>query len=408
MSERKLTEEEQMLRDLGVEIDTQTKAAEYTPKEERIISGFEDIVRFYEKEGRLPRNAHGNDIFESLYAIRLERLRELEGAKELLAPFDKHNLLSEEAPANDAEHMSEDEMLAMLGVLPDENSITTLKHVPDYETRKTIEDKAVRTPCKDFGEFESLFEAVKVGLNDKTWMTRIFEDDFAVYVGDFFILNGQMVYVAEMGEMFESSDGKMNSRLRVIYDNATESDILMLSLQRALYKDNAGRRLVKVPVDDGSLFTGIPINHASPDYQTTMGEDDIVSGTIYVLQSLSNEPTIAKHRELIHKIGVTGGRVRTRIANAANDPTYLLADVKVVAEYDLANINRTKLEHLIHRVLAPAQLDIEIKDRFGKPVHPQEWFLVPLSVVDELVKRIIDGTAIFVTYDPEKGQLVEG
>ena len=73
-------------------------------------------------------------------------------------------------------------------------------------------------------------------------------------------------------------------------------------------------------------------------------DDDILSGTIYVLRSLSDQPFIVEHRELIHKIGVTGGKVETRIANAAHDATYLLANVEVVASYKLASVNRTKLE----------------------------------------------------------------
>jgi hypothetical protein len=54
---------------------------------------------------------------------------------------------------------------------------------------------------------------------------------------------------------------------------------------------------------------------------------------------------------VIHKIGVTGGKVEKRIANAKVDPTYLLADVKVVATYPLYGIDRNKLEKLIHRFL---------------------------------------------------------
>ena len=64
-------------------------------------------------------------------------------------------------------------------------------------------------------------------------------------------------------------------------------------------------------------------------------------------------------------------------------PTFLLADVEVVATYELFNINRTKLENIIHRVFGRAQLEIEIVDRFGNPFMPREWFLVPLFVIDE-------------------------
>ncbi|MDX2144298.1 MAG: GIY-YIG nuclease family protein, partial [Rhodospirillaceae bacterium] len=119
----------------------------------------------------------------------------------------------------------------------------------------------------------------------------------------------------------------------------------------------------------------------------------------YVLRSKSDHPKINSNRDILHKIGVTGGDIRTRIANAKLDPTFLMAEVEVVATYELYNINRTKLENLIHRFFEHARLDIEIKDRFGQPVIPREWFLVPRFVVDEVVERIKDGTIANYRYD---------
>lgn len=133
--------------------------------------------------------------------------------------------------------------------------------------------------------------------------------------------------------------------------------------------------------------------------------DDIESGTIYVLRSQSNHPFVSEHRELIHKIGVTGGKVETRIAGAAKDATYLLADVDIVATYKLHNLNRTKLEAIFHRVFGAAQIDITIDDRFGNPVKPREWFLVPLSVIDEAVQRIQNGSIVDVVYDLKSARL---
>jgi hypothetical protein len=93
------------------------------------------------------------------------------------------------------------------------------------------------------------------------------------------------------------------------------------------------------------------------------------------------------------------------VSLARLQPTFLMADVEIVATYKLYNISRTKLENLIHRVFEPARLDIEIKDRFGQPVIPREWFLVPLFVVDEAVDRIKDGTITGYRYDPKTASL---
>lgn len=136
-------------------------------------------------------------------------------------------------------------------------------------------------------------------------------------------------------------------------------------------------------------------------------DSDRPSGTVYVLRSLSDHPEIASRRDLIHKIGVTGGSVPRRIANASADPTYLLADVKLVTTYKLYNIDRVKLEKLLHRVLEPARLVISLPDRFGKAVSPREWFLVPLFVIDEVIDRIRDGSITAYVYDPGKGALVK-
>ena len=81
-----------------------------------------------------------------------------------------------------------------------------------------------------------------------------------------------------------------------------------------------------------------------------------------------------------------------------------MADVEIVAEYKLYNIDRGKLENLIHRIFAPARLDIEIEDRFGNPVVPREWFLVPLGAINDAVK---DGAIAAYVYDVNRAALIK-
>lgn len=195
-----------------------------------------------------------------------------------------------------------------------------------------------------------------------------------------------------MGETIKMATGHQDARLRVVYSNGTESNLLLRSLQKALWKDETGRRLSDP--DMGPLFG----SEAEPD--------DIESGTIYVLRSKSNHPFVAQHRELIHKIGVTGGKVETRIAGADKEATYLLANVEVVATYKLHNLNRVKLESIFHRLFGAAQIDLTIEDRFGNSVKPREWFMVPLAVIDDAVQRIVDGSITRVVYDPNQARLV--
>ena len=395
-------DDDELLDALGVEV-APLKASSRTPREERIIAGFEDILRFHQAHERAPLHGEGHDIFERLYAVRLDQLRKLPEAQALLAPLDGPGLMSGAASvATDVDALDEDALLAELGIgaeagdgSTERNDITVLRHVRSSADKRATEEIATRTPCADFDRFKPLFEDAGAGLKAGTWMTKPFVKNASIALGDFFITGGQIAYVAEVYEGAKTQDGRDNPRLRVIFDNHTEGNLLLRSLSRSLYPDGnttVGRRLIRK--DDGPLFGSA----AEPD--------DIETGTIYVLRSLSNHPFIAEHRELIHKIGVTGGKVETRIAGAEKDATYLLADVEVVATYRLHNLNRIRLENIFHRLLGAAQLDLTIEDRFGHPVTPREWFLVPLPVIDEAVERIRDGSITDVVYDPMTARLV--
>lgn len=392
-------DDDALLAELGVEVETKKEAAR-TPREERIIAGFEEIQRFVAEHGRAPQHGEDRDIFERLYAVRLDRLRAQPDCCALLEPLDDQGLLAnvEPALAGAPDEISDDELLAQLGVdaaAPDD--ITELRHVRSAADKRAAEEIANRERCDDFDRFRPLFDAVQADIDTGARITQPIRRDAGflktdIRAGEFFILGGQIAYVAEVGEPFKAPNGESDARLRVIYSNGTESNLLLRSLQRALYKDDTSRR-----VSEPS---------AGPLFASESESDDLASGTIYVLRSKSDNPIVAANREVLHKIGVTGGDVARRIANAKLDPTFLMADVEIVATYTLYNINRVKLENLIHRIFAPAQLDVEIKDRFGRPVIPQEWFLVPLFVIDEAVERIRDRTITQYTYDPKHARLV--
>jgi len=387
--------DEELLDALGVNIEAERKSS-CTPREERIIAGFEEIQKFSDEHGRPPLHGENRDIFERLYAVRLDRLRALPDCRELLAGMDRQGLLAAAAVTQGdvAEEGDDDALLAELGVAssaPD--GITALKHVKSRAEVRAAEEIGSRTACKDFDKFKPLFIQVQKELDADIRRTRPFEKMDEIKLGEFFIVGGQKAYVAEVGEEFVTEYDRRDSRLRVIYDNGTESDVLLRSLQRALHRDSAGRRITNPSA--GPLFAG------------EANEQDRESGTIYVLRSRSDHPAIAANRDLIHKIGVTGGELEARLAIAKLDPTYLLAEVDIIATYELFNINRSKLEKLIHRFFSPARLDLQIEDRFGNPVRPREWYLVPLQAIDEAVAKIRDGSITGFEYDPATASVVE-
>lgn len=372
---------------------TSDKKTGRTPREERIVAGFEDIQRFVEQHGRAPQHGDEKDIFERLYALRLDRLRDQEECRVLLQPIDNQGLLNtlELRELQGSYIMTDDELFAELAGEGDAADIHDLRHVRSNAEKREAEEIAQRERCEDFESFQPLFERVQRELQSGIRVTRPFMRDTTVEAGQWFILSGQTAYVAEEGEDFDSPQGKKDARLRVIFSNGTQSTMLRLSLIRALYKDDAGRRITDA--DAGPLFG------------EAVEADDIESGTIYVLRSHSTHPFVAEHRALIHKIGVTGGKVNTRVAGADKDATYLLAEVEVVATYKLHNINRTRMENLFHRLFSHAQIELTIPDRFGNPVQPKEWFLVPLHVIDEAVESIRDGSITQKVYNPETAML---
>jgi hypothetical protein len=385
----------ELLGELGVEADPVATGGR-TAKEQRIIAGFEEIERWIAEHGCPPAHGESRDIFERLYAVRLDRIRESAECRALLAGLDAKGLLEPHGEPRESrveEAPGDYELLAALGVATEPvDDVTKLVHVRPREEIKAAEEIAHRNPCKDFALFKPLFEKVQQELNSGERLTLPYKDNAETKKGDLFILDGQKVIVAEVGEPFVSDYGRPDRRLRVVYDNATESDLLLRSLQRALNKDKASRRITEP--DFGPLFSA------------DAAEDDLPTGYIYVLRSKSENPFVAEHRSVIHKIGVTGGDVKSRVANAKKDPTYLLADVEIVATFKLANINRQRLEALLHKFFGSARLDLKLQDRFNGQVEPREWFLVPLPVIEQAIEMLRAGSIGNFRYDPNTARVV--
>lgn len=384
-----------LLDQLGVDA-APAKKANLTAKEQRIIAGFEEIERFVKEHGRVPQHGEDKDIFERLYAVRLDQIRKSPECVGTLDGLDSLGLLnvSEEEQTMEVREDAETDdeaLLAALGVDAEvEDDITQLKHVK----KKEIEKLAQRSPCEEFDTFRPLFSRVQSEIETGIRKTIKYKDNAEINEGDLFIVEGQKALVAHKGEVFTTDYGMQDSRLRVIFDNSTESDLLLRSLQRALNRDETSRRITDPNL--GPLFT---------DTET---EDDTQTGYIYILRSKSTEPFIAENRKVIHKIGVTRGSVEKRIVTAEKDPTYLLAGVDIVETYKLSNLDPVKIENLLHRFFADARLSLKLKDRFSNDVEPREWFLLPLPVIDEAIQKLMDATLGDYKYDPSEGKIIKG
>ncbi|MEO7998545.1 MAG: GIY-YIG nuclease family protein [Gemmatimonadaceae bacterium] len=397
MAKKFTDEDDELLDELGVEVEAE-KSSTHSAKEERIIAGFEEIQRWVDEHGRTPRHGETGDIFERLYAVRLDRIRVLPDCRTLVEPMDRQELLTADATsAVDAvANLDDDALLAELGVeTASVGDITELRHVRSVADKRAAEEIANREKCEDFEQFRPVFEKVQRELDNGARATRRFERKSEIEQGRFYILSGQKAYVASMGESYINESGNRDARLRVIFDNGTESNLLMRSLQKALQQDPSGRRVTEESL--GPLFGGDRVkDHAGTP-----------SGTIYVLRSNLDHPFVNANREILHKIGVTGNDVDRRVGDTMVDPTYLMGEVETVAVYHLFDLNRTKLEALIHRLFASARVDIEIPDRFGNMVRPKEWYLVPLFVIDEAIERFQDGSIVNFAYDHHAARMVQ-
>ena len=277
--------DDELLSELGIDL-APVKSVTYTAKEERLISGFEEITRFYEEHQKIPSNIVDVDIFERIYAVRLAQLKQSNEAKTLLADFDQYKLLSDSHEEDDdLTGLEDDDLLSELGIkLEDEESIFVLQNVRTQKEREANELTATRKVCSDFEVFKTLFNQINLDIESGLRITKPFGKDASIELNDWFIVDGLIAYVAEVGEYFKASNGENDARLRVIYSNGTESNLLMRSLKKALYSDKASRRI---------LVT----NNAGPLFGSSKSKDEpnnieIKSGTIYVLRSLSDNQFI--------------------------------------------------------------------------------------------------------------------
>lgn len=398
MSKGFTEDDAELLKEIGVESEP-VEAETYSALEERILAGFEDIERFVAEHGRLPEHGAEGDIFERLYAVRLDRILAQEDCLNLIMTVDNGGILAQAkarvGPLAD-EDMPDSELLDALGVAEPAQSLTQLKHVrPRAEQKALAEEIARREPCRDFDRFKPVFERVQREIEAGLRQIIKYKDAADYDLGDLFIVNGQKALVAGMTDEFVTEYNRTDKRLRVIYDNGTEARVLLRSLQRALNRDPNSRRILA------------PDAARQPLFSEEVKEGDVETGHIYVVRSESDDEFISTHRDMIHKIGMTKGDLRARLNRAKKDPTFLRADVQLVASYTLSNINPTKLESLLHSFFVEARLDVTLRDRFGDAVNPREWFMLPLGVIDSAIQRLLDGDLKHFRYDAKTAQLVD-
>lgn len=367
--------------------DQKPKPTPKNTEEERLVETFEEINEFFAKHNRAPQES--SDIMEKKLYFRLKKFNENKEKITILKPYDTYNLLKEETKKIETiEDILSDSDFDLFN--DEAEDIFNVRPVLVKATEKTMPDYvARRKPCNDFENYEELFKLCHSELKNGKRTLSKFEDGSKIEAGMFFVLKGVLLYIDKVGEA-EKNSPIYNARLRCIFENGTESDLLLRSLAAGLYKD--GRRVSQNTEKAMDKFAGIT-------------DEDEETGFIYVLESLSDKPNIQAINNL-YKIGFSTIPVIERIKNAKQEPTYLMADVKVIAEYKCLNLNPQKFEQLLHRFFGHCCVSIDVFDKEGQRHTPREWFSIPIDVIQQAVNLIISGDIVDYRYDRDKKELV--
>ncbi len=356
---------------------------------DRLVESFEEINDFYQTNNRLPEIS--GDAKERKLSRRLESILSDISKRQRCMPSDRFGILQTHEQDLDAELQAifNDPIFASnaetdsLFDVPEHLQKTADKSVPDFV--------AQRNPCEDFEKYEAGFNAVHRELKNGQRALIRFQESH-LQEGTYFLVGGVMVLLDKIFNKQKDRNGKEDGRTRCIFDNGTESNLRLRSLGKAVYMD--GQTIQESRNTDDKFF--------KEKFSAT--DQDIATGHIYVLRSKSTDPIIRQYADL-YKIGFTTGSVEERVSNAAQETTYLLADVEIVATWGAYNLNASYFENMLHKLFSEVQFQTKIHHRSGAVIIPREWFIVPLPIVKRAIESIIDG--IPISYNAKEKALEE-
>ncbi len=367
-----------------------------TTSSDRLIAGFQEVLAFYEANGRLPEDTPEEASLFHKWVGVLKSEKKIERCR----PFDDLGILpkpvqtvEEPQPEYHRELTEEEQLKTILNdpLLADieVGNDLGLFDIPEYmrqrlEARKEADYVGKRRPCEDFDKYAEGFKEIQQGLKSGKYRLVKFSEP-NLKVGRYFVEQGIIGYLAAFEQEAKNNLGRVDGRTRVIYENGSEADIKFRTITKNL------------SVDGYSIMDCSEMSSEEFEKCFTITDKDVESGTIYVLRSKSTRPEIAALKDL-YKIGFTVTSVESRIANAKSEPTYLCADVEIVATWKVYNVKSSTFEALIHKLFASVQLQVTVDGR-----RPQEWFMVPFRVIEEAVNAIISGKSI--EYNPQLHQI---
>lgn len=366
-----------------------------SPKEDQAITAFKKLVEFF---GTHKREPNKNNSDERTLAIHLEAYRTRPELRTKVQEYDTIGLLQAkgEKPreVTTLDDIFDDDDMDLLGGV--DESIFNLNNVKPSKEKDQPDEIGSSKPCADFYRYEKFFQDLQKVLHSKSVMLERFSRKSDASVGQVFILRGLLCYVDSVISEGINNANPLNPRLRVIFANGTETDLLKLSLARALYKDPHSRRVNFDP----NLFS---------EKTVSISQKDRPTGFIYILGTESTSPALAslKAAGKLVKIGYSTQEVRERIKNAENERTYLEAPVQLLAKIDCYNLNPQKFENLVHAFLYQQRINITLTSRDGTQYHPEEWFAIEMETAVSVCEKIIEGTITQYRMDNTMGKMVK-
>lgn len=379
--------------DFGL-LDSKAKTSAIKSEEDRLTDSFEEINIFFDKNKREPNKS---SMSEYGLMAKLKNFRDNESQKKVLKPYDRHNLLGYvEMEKQTIDEILNDDDFGLLDADKDLD-IFRFKHTPRPEERAEADFVAQRKPLKEkeFAKYDVMFQKVHKEIKEGKRKLAEFKDlEKHLIEGQFYLLDGLLLFLEkvnwkrEQENLKDSTLRRKDGRTRIIFENATLSNMLYRSLGKSLY--NNGKMITNTYENiEQNLFVNTGL----------VKEEDIQSGWIYVLKTKSTKKELANIKDL-YKIGYATHSVDDRIKNAKNEATYLFSDVQKVSTYKVYNRNADKLESLLHRFFANACLDIDLFNEKGQRLNPREWFVVPFDIIEESIELILNESILNYEYDP--------
>lgn len=359
--------------------------AECRNEDKVLVEKYYEIVDFYNQNQRLPEENNG--VNEHTLYSRLCDFRETESKRKILEQYDELGLLVPvEKKVFTIEDILDNDPLGLLD--EDDMGLFDFDLVQRPDERASTDFVARRKATQNFEKYEQLFKDCQRDLKQGDRKLVKFHEN-QIQEGAFFVLNGLLVYVDKLIDITIDKFGKRDGRTKLIFENATESDMFFRSLGKGLFQNGQG-----VTFTNKEMITQFENNY------NNISSEDVESGFIYILKSKSEKPEIKDIKHL-YKIGFSTTTVEERIKNAAQEPTYLMADVRIVMAYKCFNMNTHKLELLLHNFFGSSCLNVDVFDNFGNRHTPREWFIAPLDIIEQVVKLIISGEIVKYRYDAE-------